>query len=102
MTKFTTTLTAAVAALMLGGAAFAQVEIIGEGPMFNQDANPVTRVSAPHSPRAKVSIQQVAVGDMPDVQQAATDIQHPARAEVRQQTRDAIAKGQTPSVGDRS
>lgn len=102
MTKFNATLASAAAALLLTGTAFAQMPASGEHPLFIEDATPVSRTADYQSPRAKVSIQQVAAGEMSGVVQPANDINQPTRAEVRQQTRDAIAKGQIPAIGERS
>ena len=49
-----------------------------------------------------MSIQQVASGEMSGVVAATNDASQPTRAEVRQQTRDAFAKGQRPAIGERS
>ena len=49
-----------------------------------------------------MSIQQVASGEMSGVVAATNDASQPTRAEVRQQTREAIAKGQRPAIGERS
>ena len=99
MTKFTATIASTAAALLLAGNAFAQMPAAGEGPLFLDEAQPAATQKVT---RAKVSIQQVAAGEMSGVVQPADDVNRPTRAEVRQQTRDAIAKGQTPAVGDRS
>ena len=99
MTKIAATL-ASTAALLFAGNAFAQMPAAGEGPFFQNEA----RIAATNDSqsRAKVSIQQVASGEMSGVVAATNDASQPTRAEVRQQTREAIAKGQRPAIGERS
>ena len=100
MTKFTATIASAAAALLFAGNAFAQMPAAGEGPLFLNEAR--IAASANNDVRAKVSIQQVASGEMSGVVSATNDVNSPTRAEVRQQTRDAIAKGDRPASGNRS
>ena len=99
MTKIAATI-ASTAALLFAGNAFAQMPASGEGPFFQNEA----RIAATNDSqsRAKVSIQQVASGEMSGVVAATNDASQPTRAEVRQQTRDAFAKGQRPAIGERS
>ncbi len=94
MTKFTATI-ASAAALLLASNAFAQTPAAGEGPLF-LDAAAV----ASSSVRAPASIQQVASGEQSGVVTPASD-SAVSRAEVRQQTREAFAKGFRPAVGER-
>ncbi|HOB68003.1 hypothetical protein [Ottowia sp.] len=98
MTRFTTTFASAAAALLLAGNAFAQMPAAGEGPLFQNETRVAARADAPA--RAPVSIQQVASGEMNGVAAQADDASRPSRAEVRQLTREAIAKGQRPAVGE--
>ena len=99
MTKIAATI-ASTAALLFAGNAFAQMPAAGEGPFFQNEA----RIAATNDSqsRAKMSIQQVASGEMSGVVAATNDASQPTRAEVRQQTRDAFAKGQRPAIGERS
>ena len=99
MTKIAATI-ASTAALLFAGNAFAQMPAAGEGPFFQNEAR-IAATSDSQS-RAKVSIQQVASGEMSGVVAATNDASQPTRAEVRQQTRDAFAKGQRPAIGERS
>jgi hypothetical protein len=98
MTQFTATLASTAAALLFAGNAFAQMPAAGEGPLFLNEAR--VAASADSSVRAKVSIQQVASGEMNGVSAVADNASQTTRAEVRQQTREAIAKGQHPAVGE--
>ena len=99
MTKFTATI-ASAAALLFAGSAFAQMPAAGEGPLFQNETR--ISVSAESAPRSNVSIQQVASGEQSGVVQSANDVNSPSRAEVREQTREAIARGDRPAVGNRS
>ena len=99
MTKIAATI-ASTAALLFAGNAFAQMPAAGEGPFFQNEARIAATSDSPS--RAKVSIQQVASGEMSGVVAATNDASQPTRAEVRQQTRDAFAKGQRPAIGERS
>jgi len=49
--------------------------------------------------RAPVSIKQVAVGEMNGIAKQTNDVNSPSRAEVRQETRDAISAGHGPATG---
>jgi hypothetical protein len=98
MTRFTATFASAAAALLLAGNAFAQMPAAGESPLFQNETRVTARADAPA--RAPVSIQQVASGEMNGVTVQADDASRPTRAEVRQQTREALAKGQRPAVGE--
>ena len=100
MTKIAATLASTAAALLLAGNAFAQMPAAGEGPFFQNEA----RIAATNDSqsRAKVSIQQVASGEMSGVVAATNDASQPTRAEVRQQTREASANGQRAAIGERS
>ncbi len=100
MTKFTTAIATAATALLLTGNAFAQMPAAGEGPLFQQETT-VSR-AAHTGARAAVSVQQVAAGEMNGLAEITNDPNQPTRAEVRQQTRDAIATGVRISVGERS
>ena len=46
-----------------------------------------------------MSIKQVAVGEMNGIAKQTNDVNSPSRAEVRQETRDAIAAGHGPATG---
>ena len=98
MTRFTTTFASAAAALLLAGNAFAQMPAAGEGPLVQNETRVAARADAPAL--ASVSILQVASGEMSGVAVQADDASRPTRAEVRQQTREALAKGQRPAVGE--
>ena len=99
MTKFTATFATTAAALLFAGSAFAQMPAAGEAPYFQ---NEVRFGAQSDTPRAKVSIRQVASGEMSGVVEATSDVNSPTRAAVRQEARDAIAKGQGPAIGARS
>ncbi|HRN76683.1 hypothetical protein [Ottowia sp.] len=96
MTKFTATF-ASAAALLFAGGAFAQMPAAGEGPLFLNEAAMVSSSNV----RDAVSIQQLASGEQSGVVAVASD-SAVTRAEVRQQTREAFAKGQRPAIGERS
>ena len=100
MTKIAATIASTAAALLFAGNAFAQMPAAGEGPFFQNEARIAATSDSPS--RAKVSIQQVASGEMSGEAAATNDASQPTRAEVRQQTRDAFAKGQRPAIGERS
>ncbi|MDO5692007.1 MAG: hypothetical protein Q4G70_05955 [Pseudomonadota bacterium] len=99
MTKFNAPIASAAAALLFAGNAFAQMPAAGEGPLFQSEAR--IAASANNDVHSKVSIQQVASGEMSGVVTVANDVNSPTRADVRQQTRDAIAKGDRPAIGNR-
>ncbi len=100
MNKFTATLASTAAALLLAGNAMAQMPAAGEGPFAESQVRFNTTATSDVA-RQPVSIQQVASGEMTGVvAQPANDVNRPSRAEVRQLTREAIAKGQRPAVGE--
>ncbi len=101
MNKFTTTLASAAAALLLAGNAMAQMPAAGEAPFADSQVRASTTAKTDVA-RTPVSITQVATGEMSGVVQLANDVNRPSRAEVRQQTREAIAHGIRPSTGERS
>ena len=81
MTKIAATLASTAAALLLAGNAFAQMPASGEGPFFQNEAR-IAATSDSQS-RAKVSIQQVASGEMSGVVAATNDASQPTRAGCR-------------------
>ena len=99
MTKFTATIASAAAALLLAGNAMAQMPADGEGPFVEHQAVAAERVQATEVARTPVSIKQVATGELNGVAQPANDVNRPSRAEVRQDTREAIARGHGPASG---
>lgn len=99
MTKIAATIASTAAALLFAGNAFAQVPAAGEGPLFLNEA-PIAAISDSHSD-SSVSIQQVASGEQSGVVSVSSD-SAVTRADVRQQTREAFAKGQRPAIGERS
>ena len=99
---------ALVATLALtAGSAFAQLNnfpaATGEGPLFQREAQTTSQL-----PRAAVrpqaAVQFPATGEFDGAAAVAQSPagEQPTRAEVRQQTRDSIAKGQRPAIGERS
>ena len=101
MTKFTTAFASTAAALLLAGNAMAQMPAAGQGPYAENEVRVGAAVKSEVT-RQPVSIKQVAVGQMDGVVQPAADINSPSRAEVREQTREAIARGARPASGERS
>ena len=96
-TKFNASIATVAAALLLSGNAFAGAlqPATGEGPFFNEQ------------PVAASSLQRAdALGHMPASGEFANHAEAPradsatTRAEVRQQTREAIAHGFRPAAGD--
>lgn len=100
MTKITATIASAAAALLFAGNALAQMPASGEGPLFLNEAH--VAASADNASRSKVSIQHVASGEQSGVVASTSDVNSPTRAEVRQQTREAFARGERPAIGNRS
>ena len=99
MTKFTATLASIAATLLLAGNAMAQMPAAGEGPFVEHQDYAAKRVQKTEVTRAPVSIKQVAVGEMNGIAKQTNDVNSPSRAEVRQETRDAIAAGHGPATG---
>ena len=100
---------ALVATLALtAGSAFAQLNnfpaATGEGPLFQREAQ--TSSDLPRAAvRPQAAAQFPATGEFDGtaaMAQGPAGEPHPTRAEVRQQTRDSIAKGQRPAVGEHS
>lgn len=91
-------------ATLAAGSAFAQMPAAGEGPLFLNEAKFVS--STPRDAvRPQAQVQFPASGEQNDTalaQSAQDSGVHPTRAEVREATRQAIANGQRPAVGDRS
>lgn len=100
MTKTIALIASTATALLFAGNALAQMPASGEGPFFEQEAR--LSASRDNQPRATVSIRQVAAGEQSGRADVRDDPSQPTRAEVRQQTRDAIADGQGPAIGNRS
>ncbi len=100
-TKFNASIATVAAALLLSGNAFAGAlqPATGEGPFFNEQP-----VAASSLQRADVRAD--ALGHMPASGEFANPAEAPraysatTRAEVRQQTREAIAHGFRPAAGD--
>ena len=103
----TRTLLIATAALA-AGSAFAQINnfpaATGEGPLFQNEARFSTSVQR-SAVRPQAAVQFPATGEFNGaaaVAQRPADSHQPTRAEVRQLTRESIAKGQRPAIGERS
>ena len=98
MTKFTATI-ATAAALLLSGTAFA-APAAGEGPLFN-DAPIVASTLQRQDVRMAVAGHLPASGEM-SAQAAPQQASGVTRAEVRQDTREAIAHGFVVKSGELS
>ena len=79
--------------------ALALMPAAGEGPFVEHQDYAAKRVQKTEVTRAPVSIKQVAVGEMNGIAKQTNDVNSPSRAEVRQETRDAIAAGHGPATG---
>ena len=99
MNKFTATFASIAATLLLAGNAMAQMPAAGEGPFVEHQDYAAKRAQKTEVTRAPVSIKQVAVGEMNGIGKQTNDVNSPSRAEVRQETRDAIAAGHGPATG---
>jgi len=99
MNKFTATFASIAATLLLAGNAMAQMPAAGEGPFVEHQDYAAKRVQKTEVTRAPVSIKQVAVGEMNGIAKQTNDVNSPSRAEVRQETRDAISAGHGPATG---
>ncbi|MDO5626502.1 MAG: hypothetical protein Q4G71_17675 [Pseudomonadota bacterium] len=88
-------------ATLVAGTAFAQMPAAGEAPFFNDgvQASSTTREAV----RAQVAGHFPAAGEQ-SVAKAAPQVnaEQLSRADVRQQTREAIAHGHAPATGERS
>lgn len=105
MTKFTATIASTAAALLLAGNAFAAGPVAGEGPLFNGPDAAGTSFVADSAQRQDLRVgslaQMPASGELTadnTVQQAPEF----TRAQVRAQTRDAIAHGVVVKSGEQS
>ena len=99
MTKFTATIASAAAALLLSGTAFA-APVAGEGPFFN-DAPIAASTLQRQDVRMAVAGHLPASGEM-SAQAAPQQASGVTRAEVRQDTREAIAHGFVVKSGELS
>lgn len=94
MTRFNTTFTALAASLLLSGTAFAAgvQPAAGEGPFFDANSVATTSTVQRSQVRAAAIAQTPLAGDLPapDTQVANSDL---TRAQVRAQTREALANG---------
>ena len=99
MNKFTATFASIAATLLLAGNAMAQMPAAGEGPFVEHQDYAAKRAQKTEVTRAPVSIKQVAVGEMNGIAKQTNDVNSPSRAEVRQETRDAISAGHGPATG---
>ena len=100
MTKIHASIAAVSAALLLSGNAFAASlhPAAGEGPFFNEQ--PTVSSSLQRADvRADASGHMPAAGEL-NAQADAVKGSAVTRAEVRQQTREAIAHGFRPAAGD--
>ena len=100
MTKFNASIAAAAAALLLSGNAFAASlqPAAGEGPFFNEQ--PTVSSSLQRADvRADASGHMPAAGEL-NAQADAVQGSAVTRAEVRQQTREAIAHGFRLATGE--
>ena len=100
MTKFTATIASAAAALLLSGTAFAASPAAGEGPFFN-DAPIAASTLQRQDVRMAVAGHLPASGEM-SAQAAPQQASDVTRAEVRQDTREAIAHGFVVKSGELS
>ena len=97
--RFASIATAAALTALFAGNAMAQMPAAGEGPFVEHQDYAAKRVQKTEVTRAPVSIKQVAVGEMNGIAKQTNDVNSPSRAEVRQETRDAIAAGHGPATG---
>ena len=99
MTKFTATIASAAAALLLSGTAFA-APAAGEGPFFN-DAPVAASTVQRQDVRMAVAGHMPASGEL-SAQAAPVQTSDVTRAEVRAETRQAIAHGFVVKSGELS
>ena len=99
MTKIAATIASTAAALLFAGNAFAQMPAAGEGPFFNEQ--PVSTSSLQRAEvRADAARHLPATGEFANQAEVQRTDSAVTRAEVRQQTREAIAHGFRPAAGD--
>ena len=98
MIKLSTAIVSSAAALLFAGNAFA-APAAGEFPLFQDAPVAVSSVERAHVV-VDASRQMPAAGEMSAQSEIASD-SGVSRAEVRQETLDAFAKGFRPAIGNR-
>lgn len=106
MTKFTATIASTAAALLLAGNAFAAGPVSGEGPLFNgPDADTGTTIAATSVQRQDqrvTSLAQMPASGELTAEAPVRSAPEFTRAEVREQTRQALAHGLVIRSGELS